>query len=81
MITSVYMGYVITMPGVPELLTVKQVAEILQVHEQTVWRYLRNGSLPAVRLGRRVVRVARSDLETFIASGRTSGEPSERREL
>jgi excisionase family DNA binding protein len=66
------MGPVIVMvASVPELLTVKQVAGILQVHEQTVWRYLREGTLPSVRLGRRVVRIARNDLDAFIASRRT----------
>jgi excisionase family DNA binding protein len=59
---------------VPELLTVKQVAEVLQVHEQTVWRYLREGILPSVRLSRRIVRIARSDLDALIASRRTLGE-------
>jgi len=53
-----------------QLLTIKQVAELLQVHEQTAWKYVRQGRLPCVRLSRRAIRVARQDLVHFIASNR-----------
>ncbi len=37
-----------------ELLTVKQVAELLQLHEMTIRRYIKSGRLDAVRIGRNV---------------------------
>jgi excisionase family DNA binding protein len=54
----------------PELLTVGQVAAYLQVHRMTVYRYIRAGRLPAVRVGR-VYRVRRADLEAFLDRHRT----------
>ena len=49
------------------LLTVEQVAERLQVHIETVRRWLRSGELEGRDLGHRVgYRVRESDLEEFI---------------
>jgi len=48
-----------------ELLTVKQVAELLQLHEMTIRRYIKNGKLEAVRIGRNV-RVPRRAVEAFL---------------
>ncbi|MDO8915671.1 MAG: helix-turn-helix domain-containing protein [Coriobacteriia bacterium] len=31
----------------PDLLTIKQVAEVLQVHERTVRRHIKDGTIPA----------------------------------
>ena len=53
------------------LLTIKDVAQLLQVHEQTVRGYVRNGRLLCVRLGRRAIRISQSDLEEFIRQHRT----------
>ena len=49
-----------------ELLTVREVAELLQLHEVTIRRYIRDGKLASVRIGRNV-RVLRSALDEFIA--------------
>lgn len=49
-----------------ELLTIEQVAEILQLHVDTVRRYIRERKLVAVRLSTTNVRVRRSDLTKFI---------------
>ena len=35
-----------------EILTVEQAADFLQVHKITVYRYIREGLLPAVKLGK-----------------------------
>jgi len=51
------------------LLTPEQVAEILQVHVLTVYNYIRQGKLGAVRFGRNY-RVIPSDLEDWIESNR-----------
>jgi excisionase family DNA binding protein len=52
--------------------TVAEVAEILKLNQQTVRNWIDQGSLPAVRVGRRV-RIRRSDLERKIAEGSTAG--------
>jgi excisionase family DNA binding protein len=61
------------------LLTVEQVADYLQVHPETVRRWLREGSLVGVSLGGRTRwRVRREDLERFIASAPRVHEEEER---
>ena len=49
-------------------LTVAQVAERLQVHEETVRRWIRDGQMPVLDLGKKAgYRVRTADLDTFIA--------------
>ncbi len=50
-------------PG--DLMTVEQVAAYLQLNKLTVYKYVRSGELPAVRLGRSF-RVRRADVEEFL---------------
>ena len=53
-------------PPVPErLLTVAQVAERCQVSPRSVRRWIDEGDLPVVRLGRSV-RVSENDLAAFL---------------
>jgi excisionase family DNA binding protein len=54
------------------LLTPEQVAEILQLHVLTVYSYIRQGKLSAIRLGRSY-RVTQEDLEKLIEQNRVSG--------
>jgi excisionase family DNA binding protein len=49
-------------------LTVAEVAEWLKLNQQTVRNWIDQGSLPAVRVGRRV-RIKRSDLEQILDAG------------
>ena len=49
-------------------LTVAEVAEVLRLNQQTVRNWIDAGSLPAVRVGRRV-RIKRSDLNRIVESG------------
>jgi len=49
-----------------ELLTVKQIAELLKVTPATIYRWLDSGKLPRVKFSRRAVRVRRDDLERFV---------------
>ncbi len=49
-------------------LTVAEVADWLKLNQQTVRNWIDQGSLPAVRVGRRV-RIRRSDLERVLAEG------------
>jgi excisionase family DNA binding protein len=62
-------------------LTVAEVAEMLKLNQQTVRNWIDQGSLPALRVGRRV-RIRRSDLDRVLAdaysggSGAAQAEPS-----
>jgi excisionase family DNA binding protein len=51
-------------------LTVAEVAGILKLNQQTVRNWIDQGSLPALRVGRRV-RIRRSDFERVLAEGST----------
>lgn len=60
-------------------LTVAEVAETLKLNQQTVRNWIDQGSLPAVRVGRRV-RIKRSDFDRILEenySGRTSPSTEE----
>ena len=49
--------------------TIKAVAELLDVAQRTVRRWIASGQLVAHRIGG-VVRIAESDLQTFLATHR-----------
>jgi excisionase family DNA binding protein len=53
-------------------LTVAEVAETLKLNQQTVRNWIDQGSLPAVRVGRRV-RIRRSDFDRLLAESYTAG--------
>lgn len=57
-----------------ELLTIEQVASELQMHPDTIRRYIRERKLKGVRISSTVVRVRRSDLEEFLRE-RSTDEP------
>jgi len=50
------------------LITVEQAAEHLNLHPKTVLRYIRDGRLPATRVGKSY-RIVRSELEAFGGAG------------
>lgn len=52
-----------------ELLTVKEAAERIKCHEETIRRAYRCGALRVLQFGARGVRVGRSDLEAWIRAG------------
>jgi excisionase family DNA binding protein len=60
-------------PG--KLLTVGQVAERLQVHPETVRRWLRSGRLQSLRLGGTKLgyRILEAELERLLLSSRHGG--------
>ncbi len=59
--------------------TVQDVVQELQVHEQTVRRWIKSGELPAYALGDRAgYRVAREDLEAFMGRRRVEEEPEKK---
>jgi excisionase family DNA binding protein len=51
-------------------LTAAEVAAVMRVSTMTVYRLIKAGSLPAVRVGRSY-RVAEDDLDRFLAQGYT----------
>jgi excisionase family DNA binding protein len=54
-----------------EFLTVAEVASILKLNQQTIRNWIDQGSLPALRIGRRV-RVLRRDLDQLLAEAEAS---------
>lgn len=54
-----------------DLLTVEQVAERLQVHPDTVRRYIREKKLTAIRLSNTNLRVRKSELDRFLKERET----------
>ena len=58
-----------------EWLTVAQVAELIQVHPETVREWLRVGRLPGTLISRRAGwRVRRRDVERFLSGELGGGE-------
>jgi excisionase family DNA binding protein len=55
-------------------LTVAEVADVLKLNQQTVRNWIDQGTLPALRVGRRV-RIRRSDFERILADGYSGGAP------
>ncbi len=54
--------------GIDPLLTAAETAEILRVSLRSVRRWIADGAIPVVRLGRKVL-IRRSDLRGTIRSG------------
>ena len=50
-------------PG--QLLTARQVAELMQISERSVWSLTNSGSLAAIRIGR-LVRYSPADVQSWI---------------
>jgi excisionase family DNA binding protein len=51
--------------GRPDLMTVEQVADYLQLNKLTVYKYIRDGRLPAARLGK-AYRIRLADVDAFL---------------
>jgi excisionase family DNA binding protein len=62
--------------GLPEYLTVPEVAKRLKVHQKTILGWIRNGELKAVRVGKSW-RLLEADVLAFIAAS-TEAERLER---
>jgi excisionase family DNA binding protein len=54
-----------------ELITVKEIATLLRLNQQTIRNWIDAGTLPHVSVGERRVRVWRSDLVALIEAGAT----------
>jgi len=54
---------------------VKDIVALLSVHEQTVRRWIKQGDLPAILLGRRGgYRIKASDIDAFLAARSEQGK-------
>ena len=52
---------------VPRLLTVREVAQRLNVGVRSVWAWIASGRLKAIKLSKRCTRVRETDLGSFLA--------------
>ncbi|MBU0727545.1 helix-turn-helix domain-containing protein [Patescibacteria group bacterium] len=50
---------------VDQIYTTEQVANILQIHHLTVLKYIKQGKLHGIKLGR-IYRIRESDLQNFL---------------
>ena len=55
-----------------KFMTLEDVAELLGVNYQLIYRLVRSGELPAIRLGR-VYRVTKEDLNAYLSAQKTGG--------
>jgi excisionase family DNA binding protein len=58
-------------PALPRLLTIADLAEMAQLDERTIRRWISRGWLTAVKRGR-VVRIVTTDVEKFLLENRVS---------
>ncbi len=54
------------------LLMVREVAELMRVSNMTVYRLIKAGDLPAIRVGKNF-RIRRSDVESYLGERSYSG--------
>ena len=59
----------IVIEGGDRVLSIKEVAKILGVSNQTVRNYINNGNLEAIRINQRVIRIPKEKLNEFIERG------------
>lgn len=61
------------MPEEKEFLSLEEVADLLGVTYQTIYRLARSGEMPAVRLGK-LYRVKRVDLDAYLEKSKSAAE-------
>lgn len=61
-----------------KLLTVAEVADVIQATPGHVYKLIRRGDLNARRLGRKMLRVSETDLEGYLCDASTTGESGAR---
>ena len=51
--------------------TPEQLAEMLEVHVKTVYRWIQDKKLGAIKFGRRNIRISRENLDEFLDNHKT----------
>ena len=69
-----------TAGGYPEVMTVDQLAEYLQLHPQVLYRHIRKGNLPVSRIGK-TLRFKRSVIDRWLEDSAGSSLRGEAGEL
>jgi len=59
-----------------QLLTVKQVSELSALSRSLIYREIRCGRLRHYQLGRKAIRIAKHDLDEYLASGLVEQAPN-----
>jgi excisionase family DNA binding protein len=54
------------------LLTLQQAADKLGISKVTLWRWIKDGKLSAVKLSRRVVYVRKEEIDRFLKASETT---------
>ena len=49
-----------------ELLSVEEAADWLAISKPTLWRMIRRGEIPVVKIAQRTIRIKLTDLENYI---------------
>jgi excisionase family DNA binding protein len=57
----------IAKPDGPDMLTVREAADLLRVNVKTIYAELASGRLPHVMLGRRIIRIPRAVLASLVS--------------
>ena len=63
-----------------QLLTLDEAAKLLTISKATLWRILRKGELPVVKITERGTRIKRSDIEAYISRHYITRKPDEGKE-
>ena len=69
------MSVMITHDTRDDLYTVAEAAALLRVSKPTIWRWIRSGCLPARRMGERIVRIRRAELDALTEGRKQRGGP------
>ncbi len=69
-------GNEVTGPPPPQLIRIAAACQMLAISRTFLWRLVKDGELPAVRIGKRCL-FCLEDLEKFIEDGRQSGGASD----
>jgi len=55
-------------PLIPAYLTAEEAAVYLQVGRSTIYELISSGEVPSVRLGKRIVRIKKTDLDNLVSA-------------
>ena len=62
----------------PEIMTTKELAEYLRLHQITICKFAAEGKIPAVRVGR-VWRFDKEAIDKWISEGQSKSVPKRRK--